>query len=564
MQIVRQTSVMPPVSRETVLAAVRTYGEAWTTQDPSILPNLFTSDAIYVERAYDRNATFRGLDAIMEYWRYQICGKQSKISFRHVASEMIRDADEPMAVVKWLAEFDNRRENRAGATSDKTYKRVRFCQMAKLIFEDSKICYLEEYAQSVQGPGVKWPGLDAPDAELWRHIRQDPEPVAEKKTVLCKRCGAAFPSRTQLFRHLKATEMREDKSGCIPIDDEEDSIWICLSLGYTSNDNLDDIIFGALQDLGGNVEGTIEKAVTETDALTWAMLPHWTTSAVVNVASTKMRRSFVNKISVSALPSLLNTKLKGTDILVHTVAVVDRPCVPERREFERYEAFIPWTILQEQKYDETKKNDGHASTLETPKGWSKQNNHRRKPLEETKAGEFVDPAIARRLRDGSRLLKDGGKDLSHFADNPEDVKIRIRTCTMEEPFHRFCRISVSMRQPRSGFVESLIGLLIGYARSALTEGELVSAARSLSSPCTSMQSDGEVSAASFPTDFVCLLEPALTRYEGKMKVSLCGSSTDTTEEMTKSLGTMEVAVLSNMENKMSVLQEWMESKARFY
>ena len=44
---------------------------------------------------------------------YQICGKQSNISFIHVDSEIVRDADEPVAVVKWLAEFDNRRENRA-------------------------------------------------------------------------------------------------------------------------------------------------------------------------------------------------------------------------------------------------------------------------------------------------------------------------------------------------------------------------------------------------------------------------------------------------------------------
>ena len=39
---------------------------------------------------------------------------------------MVRDVDQPnVAVVKWLAEFDNRRENRVGESSDKTYKRVR-------------------------------------------------------------------------------------------------------------------------------------------------------------------------------------------------------------------------------------------------------------------------------------------------------------------------------------------------------------------------------------------------------------------------------------------------------
>ena len=70
-------------------------------------------DAAYVERSFDKKTTFRGCTAIEKYWKYQICGKQSNISFLHVDSEIVRDADEPVAVVKWLAEFDNRRENRA-------------------------------------------------------------------------------------------------------------------------------------------------------------------------------------------------------------------------------------------------------------------------------------------------------------------------------------------------------------------------------------------------------------------------------------------------------------------
>jgi len=46
-----------------------------------------------------------------------------------------------VAVVKWLAEFDNFRVKRA----DKAEKRVRFCQVAKLHFSDdaSEITYLE-------------------------------------------------------------------------------------------------------------------------------------------------------------------------------------------------------------------------------------------------------------------------------------------------------------------------------------------------------------------------------------------------------------------------------------
>ena len=41
----------------------------------------------------DKNATFRGRDAIRAYWETQICGKQSNIRFRHVESEMVLDAE---------------------------------------------------------------------------------------------------------------------------------------------------------------------------------------------------------------------------------------------------------------------------------------------------------------------------------------------------------------------------------------------------------------------------------------------------------------------------------------
>lgn len=114
------------ISRDRVIQIVNLYGKAWTNQDPNILPQIFAPDAIYIERAYDTNATFKGLSAIVRYWNYQIVGKQSNVKFRHVESEMVRDVDQPnVAVVKWLAEFDNRRENRVGESSDKTYKRVR-------------------------------------------------------------------------------------------------------------------------------------------------------------------------------------------------------------------------------------------------------------------------------------------------------------------------------------------------------------------------------------------------------------------------------------------------------
>lgn len=62
-----------PISRDRVIQAVNLYGQAWTNQDTTILPSIFATDAIYIERAFDKNATFRGLSAIVvQYWKYQV------------------------------------------------------------------------------------------------------------------------------------------------------------------------------------------------------------------------------------------------------------------------------------------------------------------------------------------------------------------------------------------------------------------------------------------------------------------------------------------------------------
>jgi hypothetical protein len=575
---------MPPISRDIVLQAVETYGIAWTTQDPSLLPKLFTSDCIYVERAFDKNATFRGLDAIIKYWKYQICGKQSNIQFRHVESEMIRDADQPIAVVKWLAEFDNRRENRVGASSDKTHKRVRFCQVAKLMFDGNKISYLEEYGQPMTGPGNKWPGLVATDAELWRRIRFDPPDLnaeeQEKMIAVCNFCGAGFPSRTQLHRHLKSTDPREDgKPGCVPIEEEEEDIflWVTFSLGYTSNNDLENIIRRDLLSWHGTIiESEDDDDSTDDidfDTFTWAVPPNWSSSAVVNVASVKMRQRFFEKASVGALASI-NNILEVSGMRIHTIEVVDRPCVQARREFEKYEAFIPWALLQGQYHDDDyddyddddEAQDGRNVTSDTvpTTGWSREDANKnpcRRPLEETKAGDFVDRATTKRLRDATRLLKDGGrKDLGHFFDssNSNEVKVRLRSCTMGEPWQRFCRISVSMRQPRAGYVESIIGLLIQHVRSNASDEELVSAALKFTGD--EMQSSETNSGLSFPTEFVCLLEPALSRYERKAKVVLCGSHVGISDEMRKSIDHMECSVLRKMEGTLGVLRQWVHVK----
>ena len=113
------------LAQGTVINAVSEYGAAWTTQDADRIAALFTEDAVYVERAFDRNGTFVGREQIREYWLRQICGKQTSIRFRHVERDLVIDSTRPVAVVKWLAEFDNFREKRADkAARDGLYHRT--------------------------------------------------------------------------------------------------------------------------------------------------------------------------------------------------------------------------------------------------------------------------------------------------------------------------------------------------------------------------------------------------------------------------------------------------------
>ena len=63
---------MPPVSRQVVIEAMRENGETWVTQDPTRIGQLLTKDVVYVERTFNRKATFRGCAAIEKYCKTHI------------------------------------------------------------------------------------------------------------------------------------------------------------------------------------------------------------------------------------------------------------------------------------------------------------------------------------------------------------------------------------------------------------------------------------------------------------------------------------------------------------
>ncbi|CAK0890151.1 unnamed protein product, partial [Prorocentrum cordatum] len=116
-----------PLTRDLVAAAVDEYGAAWVAQDPGRIARLFTEDAVYIERPFDRAGTFRGGRAIRKYWATQIVGKQANIVFRHVRDAMVVDAQQGRATVKWLAEFDNLRFE--PGKEQPTRGRIRFVQV---------------------------------------------------------------------------------------------------------------------------------------------------------------------------------------------------------------------------------------------------------------------------------------------------------------------------------------------------------------------------------------------------------------------------------------------------
>ncbi len=105
------------------------YATAWTDQDPSLLPQIFTRDAVYSERAFVR--PLEGLEQIGNYWRTKVVNSQHNIEFelRWVI------ADEDVGVAEWDVEFDD--------LADGVRKQLR--EVAIVQFRDNKISHLREY-----------------------------------------------------------------------------------------------------------------------------------------------------------------------------------------------------------------------------------------------------------------------------------------------------------------------------------------------------------------------------------------------------------------------------------
>jgi hypothetical protein len=457
---------------------------------------------------------------------------------------MVCDAEQRVAVVKWLAEFDNIREKRA----DKAEKRVRFVQIAKLHFEGNLISHLEEYAQSM-GPHARWPSLESTSEQLWDLVRMAPWTFADEQGApcTCERCGEQFASRTKLFNHLR-------ESSCAPavalVPTTVKQRTLCVTIAYQPcAEPVQEQLARALISL---VAETCSGQHATALALSWAVPVGMSASAIVNVAAAHVPKSMLDRVPIEDLAARLNTYLctseaNGARVVVHSCHSVDRPFTQNRREGERYSAFLPWALLGG--------SGAGMGTSSIPMRLPRQSvraglqpNGARAVWEETSAAAHVAVCVARRLKHAVRWVTANETAVASLLSmgKPGEIK-RVRTSVMGDPWADWCRISVSMCQQTPGAIEQLITLIVVLARQeldtdSLSVDEIVGRLRR--------------PLPAFPSEFTVLMSPMLTSYESKLGVSFCGEDEASSPAMKTSIDQAFRCTMEWMRSRERIVQEW--------
>lgn len=91
------------LTREEAADLVERYGEAWVSQDPEALCDLFCEDGILFERP---GKEVQGHQALGEYWKRTVVDRQKNIAFRHLAEELVFDPENLACTAKWEANFE--------------------------------------------------------------------------------------------------------------------------------------------------------------------------------------------------------------------------------------------------------------------------------------------------------------------------------------------------------------------------------------------------------------------------------------------------------------------------
>jgi len=115
-----------------VKKVLKVYEDAWVNQDPEKILTIFTKDATYHERAFEK--PFVGHAQIKQYWQSKVVEEQSEIKFKLLHFWI----DGNTVLAEWDASFYSNIEK----------ARIHIIEIAILEFKGDKIKSLREYWHS--------------------------------------------------------------------------------------------------------------------------------------------------------------------------------------------------------------------------------------------------------------------------------------------------------------------------------------------------------------------------------------------------------------------------------
>jgi hypothetical protein len=94
------------VTKDGLNKIIAVYGKAWTTKNPNLILTIFTKNAKYHERAFEK--PFIGHKQIKKYWEEKVVRGQSNIKFKLLKVYLVGST----AIAEWQASFHDNIKNR--------------------------------------------------------------------------------------------------------------------------------------------------------------------------------------------------------------------------------------------------------------------------------------------------------------------------------------------------------------------------------------------------------------------------------------------------------------------